>query len=394
MGHLLIRLFIKDYEQISTPNVREQYGLLGSYIGIILNIFLCLFKIAVGMIFNSISILADGLNNLSDAGSSIITLLGFKLASRPADEGHPYGHQRIEYLSGLAVSFIILLLGIELIKSSIKHLFSSVSPTFSFTMVIVLITSIAIKLWLYLFNKDIGKKINSSAMIATATDSLNDVIATSSVLLALIISKYTSLNLDSFMGILVGGFVCYSSITLIKETVNPLLGEAPSPELVEMIKKKLIHYETISGFHDLVIHSYGPNRIFATVHAEVPSDADLLKCHDLIDSIEKDFSSNLNIDLVIHLDPIVTNNAKINELKYEVEAIVSLIDKRLSIHDFRVIEGHTHTNLVFDVVAPADLSPKELAFTIDQDVKKLNPNYYTVITVDVNYSSTSISSFK
>lgn len=395
MTHLLIKHFIKNYENITDHKVRESYGLLGSVVGIILNAILCLTKIGVGLLFNSMSILADGLNNLSDAGSSVVTLIGFRLSNKPADEDHPYGHARIEYLSGLIVSFIILVLGLELILSSFDKIIHPEPLSFSLVMVAVLIFSIAIKLWLTLFNRKLGKRINSTTMLATATDSLNDVIATSAVLIALIIAKFTGWNLDGYMGVVVGCFVFYSGIQLIKETVNPLLGEAPSPELIHTVEKKLMSYPFICGFHDLVLHSYGPNRYFASVHAEVPADANLLHCHDIIDSIEKDFEKELGINLVIHLDPIVTDDELTNTLKSQIKEIVTAIDSSLSIHDFRLISGPTHSNLIFDVAVPVafPIKPKKLAHLIDTKVKELNHTYYTVITIDTNYVSTSISSY-
>lgn len=395
MTQFLIRRFIKDYNNVNDFKVRETYGLLGSTVGIIANVFLCTSKIAVGLISGSIAILADGINNLSDAGSSIVSLIGFKLSSKPADEGHPYGHARIEYLSGLIVSFIILLLGLELVRSSIGKVLAPEPLAFSWPMVIVLVLSIGVKVWLCLFNRNLGKRIDSTTMIATATDSLNDVIATTAVLLALFIAKLTGINLDGYMGILVGLFIFYSGFNLVKETVNPLLGEAPSPEFLESLQNKLLSYPNICGYHDLVLHSYGPNRYFASVHAEVPADAHLLECHDIIDTIERDFAKELGINLVIHLDPIVTDDEVSNALKQQVELIVHQIDTNLSIHDFRLVVAQTHTNLIFDVLVPVTLkiNPTLLAEQIDQQVKQIDSSYYTVITVDTNYVSTSIASY-
>lgn len=395
MTHLLIKCFIKNPENVTDHKVRESYGLLGSIVGIIANAILCLAKIGVGILFNSMSILADGLNNLSDAGSSVVTLIGFRLSSKPADEDHPYGHARMEYLSGLIVSFIILILGLELIRSSFDKIIHPEALTFSLVMIIVLVLSIVVKLWLALFNRKLGKRIDSTTMLATAADSLNDVLSTSAVLIALIIAKLTGWNLDGYMGVLVGIFVFYSGIQLVKETINPLLGEAPSPELIQTVEEKLMSYPFVCGFHDLVLHSYGPNRYFASVHAEVPSNANLLHCHDIIDSIEKDFQKELGINLVIHLDPIITDDALTNALKSRIETIVSTIDPSLSIHDFRLVSGHTHSNLIFDVTVPVTfhIKAKELAEEIDAKVKELDATYYTVITVDTNYVSTSISSY-
>lgn len=396
MTQFLIKTFIKDYDNVKDFKVRESYGLLGGLVGIIANLLLCTTKIAIGLLGGSIAILADGLNNLSDAGSSIVSLIGFKLSSKPADEDHPYGHARIEYLSGLIVSFIILLLGIELIRSSFDKILHPESLKFSWLMVAALVLSILIKVWLYFFNRNLGKRIDSTTMIATATDSLNDVIATTAVLIALFIAKFTGFNLDGYMGVIVGLFIFYSGFNLIKETTNPLLGEAPSTELVEMIQVKLLSYPNICGYHDLVLHSYGPNRYFASVHAEVPSDAHLLECHDIIDMIEKDFSRELGINLVIHLDPIITDDALSNNLKQQVEKIVHDIDLNLSIHDFRIVSGQTHTNLIFDVLVPTSfkIKPTLLAQMISEEVKKMNESYYAIITIDTNYISTSYHSHK
>lgn len=395
MTELLIKIFIKDHEQINDFNVRKAYGLLGGIVGIIANLILCTSKMGIGLLFNSVAILADGLNNLSDAGSSIVSLVGFKVSSKPADEDHPYGHARMEYLAGLIVSFIILLLGLELVRSSFDKILHPNPMQFSWLMVTVLVFSILIKIWLFLFNRKLGKRINSTTMIATATDSLNDVLATSAVLVSLFIAKLTDLNLDGYMGILVGLFIFYSGVQLVRETINPLLGEAPSPELLQEVHHKLLSYPNICGYHDLVLHSYGPNRYFASVHAEVPADAHLLECHDIIDIIEKDFAKEMGINLVIHLDPIVTNDETSNALKQQVEEIVTTIDSSLSIHDFRLVVGQTHTNLIFDVLVPVNmaLNPTHLAKQIDAEVKKINTSYYTVITVDTNYVSTSISSY-
>ncbi|MBP3886171.1 MAG: cation transporter [Cellulosilyticum sp.] len=396
MTQFLIKTFIKDYDNVKDFKVRESYGLLGGLVGIIANLLLCTTKIAIGLLGGSIAILADGLNNLSDAGSSIVSLIGFKLSSKPADEDHPYGHARIEYLSGLIVSFIILLLGIELIRSSFDKILHPESLNFSWLMVAALVLSILIKVWLYLFNRNLGKRIDSTTMIATATDSLNDVIATTAVLIALFIAKFTGFNLDGYMGVIVGLFIFYSGFNLIKETTNPLLGEAPSTELVETIQVKLLSYPNICGYHDLVLHSYGPNRYFASVHAEVPSDAHLLECHDIIDMIEKDFSRELGINLVIHLDPIITDDALSNNLKQQVEKIVHDIDLNLSIHDFRIVSGQTHTNLIFDVLVPTSfkIKPTLLAQMISEEIKKMDETYYAIITIDTNYISTSYHSHK
>ena len=394
MTKTLIKCFIKNYEDITNPKVREAYGNLGSMVGIIANLILCLSKMGIGLLFKSMAIFADGINNLSDAGSSVVTLIGFKLSAKPADEDHPFGHARIEYISGMIVSFIILLLGLELIRSSISKILNPEPILFSPILIMVLVFSIMVKLWLSRFNRILGTKIQSTTMIATATDSRNDVLATSAVLLATIISYFTGINLDGLMGGVVGAFIFYSGISLIKETTSPLLGQAPDPEFVNAIQTRLLSYKEITGFHDLVLHCYGPNRWFASVHAEVPADANLLHCHDIIDNIERDLQREMGIDMVIHMDPIVTNDPVINDLKAQVKEFAKTIDPRLSIHDFRMVMGPTHSNIIFDIAIPIGFkqSPSELAKALDTAIKSINPDYYTVITVDTNYISTSIAS--
>lgn len=392
MTHLLIKCFVKDPDQLSSFSVREAYGKLSSIVGIIINVILSLSKIGIGLIFGSMAVLADGINNLSDAASSIITLVGFKLASKPADTDHPYGHARIEYVSGLIVSFIILFLGMQLIISSFDKILHPDVVNYSFLMIITLIFSIVMKLWLYLFNRSIGKRIDSTTILATAADSFNDVLATSGVLITSLIAKYTTLQLDGYVGILVGLFVCYSGITLVRETMNPLLGEAPDPAFIREVEDKLLSYEVVKGFHDLVLHSYGPNRYFASVHIEVPADSNLLECHDMIDNIERDFSNQLGINLVIHLDPIITDDENSLAIKSVLIEVLKNIDPLLTFHDFRLVCGPTHTNILFDIALPVGfkIAPLELADRIDSEMKKIDPNYYTIITIDTDYISTSI----
>ncbi len=393
MTNLLVSWFIKNPENTKDSSVRHAYANLGSVVGIIMNVLLCLSKISIGIIFKSMSILGDGINNLSDAGSSVVTLIGFKLSMKPADEDHPFGHARIEYIAGLIVSFIILLLGIDLVRSSFFKILSPEPVEFSPIIFVVLTLSIVVKIWLSLFNFKLGKKINSATMIATGTDSRNDVIATTAVLIALIINNFIDINLDGIMGVVVGIFIFISGINLIKETTNPLLGEAPDPEFVKLIEDRILACETVSGLHDLVVHSYGANKWFASVHAEVPAEVDFLECHDIIDNIERELKDELGIHLVIHLDPIVTNDPVTNEVRSKVKSIVKEIDDRLSIHDFRMVVGPTHSNIIFDVVVPVDLgeTPDTLAKIIDSKIKEIDNSYYSIITVDRNYTSTSIS---
>lgn len=394
--NLLIKTFIKDSENVQSPQVREAYGRLGGIVGILSNVLLCVSKILIGIFFQSVAIMADGINNLSDAGSSIITLIGFKLSSKPADEDHPFGHERIEYVTGLIVSFLILLLGIELIRSSVEKILNPEPLQFNWIMIGILILSILVKLWLSHFTYILGHKINSSTMCATAADSRNDVIATSAILVSIGISYFTDFQLDGYMGIAVGIFILYSGINIIKETTNPLLGQSPSPDLIKSITDKLISYEGVLGYHDLVVHSYGPNRWFASVHVEVSAYDDLIAAHDHIDIIEKDFNSEMGINMVIHLDPIITSDPETNALREKVVELVTSIDSRLSIHDFRRVVGPTHSNLIFDVTVPVGftLTPYELANEITRRIKEIDESYYTVITIDTNYISTSVSSYK
>lgn len=390
MINFIIKKFIKDYENTREPQVREAYGKLGSIVGIIANVFLSISKIVIGTIFNSISITADGVNNLSDAGSSVVTFIGFKISGKPADKDHPFGHARIEYLTGLAVGVIILLLGVELIKSSVDKISYPEVTAFSWTMVIVLVLSIVIKLWLSYFNSKLAEKISSSTMKATAVDSRNDVIATAAVLISIFITKYTGLEIDGYMGVLVALFILYSGFSILKDILNPLLGEMPDPDFIDKIERKILSYEGIINIHDLVVHNYGPNRYFATVHAEVNAEEDILKSHDMIDNIERDFAKEMDINLVIHLDPIITNDNEINQLRCKTGKIIRAIDERLTMHDFRVVKGESHTNLIFDVVIPVDYEIKsnELVRNIENAVKAENENFYAVVTVDKNYVST------
>ncbi|MGL4345406.1 MAG: cation diffusion facilitator family transporter [Cellulosilyticaceae bacterium] len=396
MTHLLLKLFVKNYTDVRNPRVRTHYGLLAGIVGIVCNIFLFIAKLTIGLLFNAIAITADAINNLSDAGSSIMTLIGFKIASKPADEDHPFGHARVEYISGLIVAFLILNIGIQLIQSSIQKILHPETTGFSLAMVIVLVLSILMKLWMARFNTKLGDQINSTTLKATAMDSMSDVISTSAVLVSIIITKITGWQLDGFMGLLVAIFIIYSGINIIKETISPLLGEAPTTELVTQVESKILDYDGVLGLHDLMIHNYGPERCFASVHVEVDASEDILKSHDLIDQIERDFLEELGIHLVIHLDPIVTDDTLINDLRALVQLKVQEIDPTLSIHDFRVVQGVTHTNLIFDVTLThqCQFSHKELAYQIDQTIKAIDPTYYTVITIDHNYISTTINSQK
>ncbi len=396
MIDFLIRKFIRDYENVNDEDVRERYGTTASAVGIFVNMLLSLSKIAVGTIFGSIAVTADGINNLSDAGSSVVTFIGFKISGKPADEDHPFGHARSEYLTGLILGAVILLVGIELVKSSFNKIMNPSHTSYSAVMIIILIVSILMKFWLSRFYIHLGDRISSSTIKAASVDSRNDVIATSTVLVSVIISRITGFEIDGLMGLTVAIFILYSGVGILKDILNPLLGEMPNPEFIESIEQKILSYEGIINIHDLVVHNYGPNRYFATVHAEVDAKEDILKSHDMIDNIERDFARELNINLVIHLDPVITSDNEINQLRCMTGKIIKEIDQSLSIHDFRVVKGESHTNLIFDVLVPVgyEIKSGELVKIIEKKVKLIDENYYAVVTVDKNYVSTYVNNPK
>ncbi len=387
MIEFLIRRFVPDWQQVQRTDVRERYGTLAAAVGILSNIFLCIIKGLIGLFSGSIAVTADAVNNLSDAGSSVITLLAFKIAGKPADEEHPYGHARMEYISGMAVSFIIILLGLELMGSSFKKILHPEEVGVSALTYLVLIVSIAVKLWQGMFNRNLGKRISSEALQATAADSLNDVFSTGAVLLSTLVYQFTAIPIDGWVGMLVAIFITVSGVKLIMETGSPLLGQAPDPQMVRELEEKITAYDGVIGIHDLQVHNYGPGRVFATVHAEVPANRDILVSHDIIDNIEREVGHEMNLNLVIHMDPVVTDDERLNQLHAQVQLIVAGIDSNLSMHDFRAVFGPTHTNLVFDVVVPPgfSLSDSELSRRIEQQVQTLG-SYFCVITVDHNYA--------
>ena len=387
MIEFLIRRFVLDWQQVQRTDVRERYGTLAAAVGILSNIFLCIIKGLIGLFSGSIAVTADAVNNLSDAGSSVITLLAFKIAGKPADEEHPYGHARMEYISGMAVSFIIILLGLELMGSSFEKILHPEEVGVSALTYLVLIVSIAVKLWQGMFNRSLGKRISSEALQATAADSLNDVFSTGAVLLSTLVYQFTAIPIDGWVGMLVAIFITVSGVKLIMETGSPLLGQAPDPQMVRELEEKITAYDGVIGIHDLQVHNYGPGRVFATVHAEVPANRDILVSHDIIDNIEREVGHEMNLNLVIHMDPVVTDDERLNQLHAQVQQIVAGIDSNLSMHDFRAVFGPTHTNLVFDVVVPPgfSLSDSELSRRIEQQVQTLG-SYFCVITVDHNYA--------
>lgn len=387
MTNFLIKLFIKDYENTDNSAVRIKYGNFASLTGIICNTLLCMGKMIIGLLFNSVAVIADALNNLTDAANSVISFIGFVASGKPADKDHPYGHARYEYLACLLVSFVIFMIGLSLFKTSFVKIINPEPAQANAVSVIVLIIAILTKLWMSLFYKKIGSKINSGVLIANSVDSLNDVISTSIVLLTAIIAMFTGYNFDGIAGCIVSVLILYSGIGILKDTIDDLIGTTPEPELINNITSKLKSYEGVKGIHDLVIHSYGPGNNFATVHVEVSSHEDILVSHDMIDNIERDFANDLGINLVIHLDPIVTDDDETNQTKDVVIKIINSINNSLTIHDFRMVKGETHTNLIFDVLVPVDFEYKnsELIKIIDDEIKKYKSDYNVVITIDTNY---------
>lgn len=391
ISNYLIKKFIKNHEYIKNKDVREKYGYLGGIVGIFVNILLFAIKLTVGLLANSIAVIADAVNNLSDVGASLVTIFGFKLSSKPADEEHPFGHGRIEYISGLIVAFLVLMVGFEFVKSSIDKIKNPTPVSFSVIALILLIISILFKVWLSKFYKNVGSKINSSALKASSVDSLSDVISSSTVVLSLILSKFVSFPIDGYMGLIVSFIILYAGFNLIKDTLNPLLGTAPDEELVEEIHKMLIAYEHIDGTHDLMVHNYGPGRIIATIHAEIPLDISVVKAHEIVDKAEKEISAALDIKLLIHMDPVTTNDEEILAAKDEINEVLDNYPFILSFHDFRVVGEGDYKNLIFDVVVSREFiitrdSELKLQKDINKKLKEISPNHNAIITVDAYYN--------
>ena len=383
----LIRHFIKNYQNTSDLKVRANYGKFAGLVGILTNLLLSALKFIAGLLFHSIAVVADAVNNLSDSASSIITLVGFKLAEKPADAEHPFGHERIEYISGMIVSFVILALGFQLGQESVLKIISPEPAEISFLTVVVLCISILIKLWQCLLYRSMGQAISSEALLANSVDSRNDVISTSAILLGMGLTALTGFNLDGYMGLVVAIMVFLTGIHLIRDTSNPLLGVAPSKEMVDEIYHRIMAYPGVLGMHDLTVHNYGAGNIFASVHCEVDARADIMKSHDMIDNIEKDLHSEMGIQLVIHMDPIVTNDERTNQLKERVKDALHLLSPEITMHDFRVVWGTTHSNVLFDICVPFGFSTKDdiLHDQVVKMVERLDPTYRAVITVDHNY---------
>lgn len=385
--NFLIKRFIKDYKQVENAKVREQYGFLVSIVSIVLNIILATSKLIVGFIANSISIQADALNNYSDVGSNLATLFGFKLASKHPDADHPYGHGRMEYISGLIISFLIFLVAFQSLKEALIKIVQPVAIQFSYISAGILVMSIVVKLYMGFMNKEMGERINSSSLKAASQDSFNDTITTIAALVSMLLSHYASLNLDGWFGLFVSLFVLKAGIEVFKDTTNPLLGQAPDKKIVNDIEKLVLSHEGILGIHDLMMHDYGPGRSFVTLHAEVDCHADLSQTHDEIDLIEREILENFNIHATLHMDPIDYKNEIVNELKEKVTKIIKSINDAYTLHDFRIVTGPTHTNILFDVVIPTEdtINVVELKKTIDNKIKEINPTYYSVIDIDRSY---------
>ena len=384
MTGLLLRLFVKNHNDTENPVVRSAYGKLAGAVGIVCNLLLFAGKLLAGILSGSVAVTADAVNNLSDASSSLVTLLGFKLAERPADEEHPYGHARIEYISGLVVAALILLIGAELAKSSFSKILHPETVEFSLLTLGVLVGSILVKLWMALFCRKLGRRIDSTTLLATSADSRNDVISTAAVLVGCLSGYFFDVKLDGYIGMAVALFIIWSGCSIAKDTISPLLGEQASGELVRSISDLILSHEKILGIHDLMVHDYGPGNCFASVHAEMDSAEDPLTCHDIIDDIERDALRELRVHLVIHYDPIITDDEELNAARALVEQEIRSIDESLSLHDFRMVRGPGHTNLIFDLVIPYSMEDRkaELKARIDERLQRQDRKYYTVITFD------------
>ena len=384
MTDLILRIFVRDHKNTEDPAVRDKCGRVAGAVGIVTNFLLFLMKIIVGTVFHSVSVTADAVNNLTDSGSSVVTLIGFKMASKPADEKHPFGHARIEYLSGVIVSFIVIFLGLQLGMSSVEKILTPEENALTPVALVVLVISILAKLWQCLFYRKVGRMIKSESVEATSKDSRNDVIATSVVLFGAVITMLTGVNLDGYMGAAVALFIVFSGVHLTISTADPLLGQAPEGELVQTITEKMLSYPGIIGMHDLAVHNYGVGRCFASAHCEVDAKNDILVSHDLIDNIERDFSRDLGIHMVIHLDPVIVGDARTDALHCKVQSLVTALYPTVTIHDFRVIWGVTHSNIVFDAAVPFAVKDSDAVITqkLEAEIQKLDPDYRTVVTID------------
>lgn len=388
MTEFLVRHFVKNHEDVEKVSVRTAYGVLASVVGIFCNVLLFVVKGAVGFFLHSVSVMADAFNNLSDAGSSIVGLVGVRMASKPADEEHPFGHGRIEYIAALVVSFLVLQVGFTFFKDSIRKIQNPEELKFQAVSVIILVLSIGVKLWMGMFNKKLGKKIDSKVMMATATDAMGDVVTTTATIASVLFFKITGINIDGIVGIGVSLVVMWAGIGIAKDTLEPLIGEAVAPEEYVRISRFVEKYEGIVGSHDLIVHNYGPGRSMASIHAEVPNDVDIEVSHEIIDRIERDAAKRLGIFLVIHMDPVETKDEHVLEVRHQVEQILDAVDFRVSIHDFRMVDGKEQINLIFDMVVPFEYSTQkqnELKMTLRKLLQMADKRYQCVITIERSY---------
>lgn len=387
MFHFLLRRLVPGSSQPDDPNVRARCGTVSGVIGIALNLLLCAGKFAAGLITGSISVTADALNNLTDAGSSLITFIGFRLAGQRPDDDHPFGHGRIEYLTGLVISVLILLVGFELVKSSVSKIIHPEPVVFSVLSALILVVSICVKLWMWLFNRALSQKIDSSALAATAADSLTDSMATLVVLIGLLVSHFASLQLDGWLGLAVAIFILRAGFCSIKDTLNPLLGQPPDPALVRNVQSTVLAHSEIVGMHDLIIHDYGPGRRILSLHAEIPADADIMSAHDVIDHVERELKAKFSVEAVIHMDPIVVGDEETDRLRELVASHAKEIDPAITIHDFRMTNGPLHTNLIFDMVVPhsCKLTNDQVTSRISHAMKQEDEHFFTVVEIDRSY---------
>ena len=384
MTSLLVRIFVRNHHDTQSAAVRRAYGTMVSIVGIVANVLLAALKFIAGILTGAISITADAINNLSDAGSQVVSLVSFKISAKPADRHHPFGHARMEYVASMIVSFLVLHVGFDLITESVKKLLHPVKTTFSTISLIILAVSILVKLWLCLFNRRIAKRLDSSVMRATAADSLSDAAATAAVLASMLIARFTGFESDAYVGIGVSVVILVAGLKILNETKNSILGGAPDPAVVESVQALVGEYPEVLGIHDMIIHNYGPGNTIASLHVEVDGSANVFETHDVIDIIEKRLYAELFVHATIHMDPIVTDDERVNALRETTLSIVRSVDERLNIHDFRYVEGKTHSNLIFDVSAPFEvsMSDEELKQKIASAVSRFEPTYFVVITVD------------
>ena len=389
MTELLVRFFIKTPERVEDSSVREAYGILAGFVGIACNLILCAMKFVIGTLSGSIAIQADAVNNLSDVGSSAVMLIGSKMAGKPADREHPYGHACMEYIAALIIAFFILIVGFELGRESMMKIIAPEPVEFSVAMIAVLVGSILVKLWMSRFTANIGRRINSSTMSAATSDSIADVISTGAILLSSVIGYFKGVNIDGYIGVVVAGFVLYSGVSILRDTISPLMGEAPDPKVVAELTDRIRSYDGIIGIHDILVHSYGPGKLIASAHAEVRSDCDLMAIHETIDTAEREVGVQMGIMLTLHLDPVEVDNAVLNETREQIKGILAEIDETLRFHDFRMVRGENRTNLLFDIVVQPGRKPEEIAELkqrVADEAARLNPAYHCILSVDVDHN--------